>query len=1318
MVLSRKITAQIREVLEKHPEGISITDLVGFVDINRNTAGRYLESMLVSGQVEMRRFGMAKLYTLAQRLPVASVLSISSELVLQLDFGMRVLYANDPLLTFLGIPAKDLFGKNIEFTQFSIAFEDVFPDLLDRFRRGLRGEEWHGELPRPVRRRFFFCRIAPTVSGEGSKGVSVLLEDITDQKRDEERLRTSEARLRNIFRVSPVGIGLVADRIFVEVNDRFCEMTGYSAAELAGKSARILYPSDEAFDTVGTLYYSQIRQSGAGSLETQWLKKDGTVIDILLNTIPLNPASISGGITFTALDITERKQAEQDLRQSEERLQLALSGSEMGMWELDIPSLKGSIDKRAASILGYEQNAIGTYWADWDALSHPEDVPLIHRRLADHIEGRAPLFESEHRMRHTSDRWIWVLGRGKITFRSSENSFIRISGTMQDITGRRQAEQALRESEEKYRYLVERSLQGLTILQNGRPVFANSAMLEISGYPYEEYLALSAEEMMATVHPDDRHLIATVVADRLNAKNIPAEHEFRIFRKDGTVRWVLTHGSLISYHGAPAIQIAYIDITDRKQAEQAQAESEERIRQITETLTSVFYVHDRALDRFVYVSPAYEKIWKRSCQSLYDNPYTFLEAVHPDDLPRLQEAIRRELEDAQYIDTDYRILQPDGTVRWIHSQNFPVRDAQGLVYRVAGIAEDITARRTAEDALRESEEKYRHVVEQSLQGLTIIQDGRHVYANPAMLGILGRSQEEYAATPPEALFEGIHPDDRDRVLAVARDNMAGRTMSAKVEFRFVRTDGGIRWILANGTRIMYNGKPATQVVFFDFTDRRNAEEALRESEEKFRSIVDTTVSGIGVHQDGIVRYINPAGIRILGYAGPEEILGRPFIDFVAPQYRTEVQDRVESPIRGMAPVDVEQFVRKDGTCVDVEVTGAPFQYNGRPAVLVVFSDITQRKQAEDALRESEDRYRKLVEISPNAVLLHRDGKVIYANRALARILGTDTAEGFLGKNVLDLIHQADREAIRANIAKDLTGASSPFTELQMIRADGAPVYVEGQGIGITIEGKPVVLVAINDITGRRRTEQVLRESEERYRTLAEASQDIIFLIGRDDSVEFVNSYAAGILGLPADQVTGKKRSSLFTGEPGKRQAEALRQVFETGTARHSEGAMEISGKLHWFDHYLMPITGQDGTVTSVLGVSRDISDRKETEDALRTSEERYRVLLAQMFDAEAVHRDGKIVSVNERAAQIVGAASPHDLTGRPIFDLISPDSRKDVEERIGTITADPSQPAPALREKLVRLDGTTVTVEVMAMRIIDNGLPAIRVMFREVPDRP
>jgi PAS domain S-box-containing protein len=1005
-MLSREVTAQIKAVLEQHPEGLSITDLVKSVDINRNTAGRYLERMLLSGQVEMRRFGMAKMYTLAERLPVSSVLSISSELVLQLDFSQRIIFANDTLLTFLHAPAKALFVKNIEFTPFPVVFEEVFPELLDRFRRGLRGEEWHGELSRPVRDTFFFCRVTPTVSNEGTKSVSVFLEDISNQKRDEERIRKSEARLRSIFRASSVGIGVVADRILLEVNDRFCQMTGYPAAELVGKSVRMLYSSPEEFDRTGVLKYSQARRGGTGSIETHWVKKDGTVIDVLMSVTLLDPANISAGITFTALDITERNRAGQALRESEARLQLALSGAEMGMWELEIPSLKGSIDERAAAILGFRRNDIGTYRADWDTLSHPDDVPFIHQRLAAHLEGRAPLFESEHRMRHTSGRWIWILGRGKITSRSKEDSGIRISGTLQDITARKESEQALRESEEKYRHVVEESLQGLTILQDGRPVYANPAMLEIGGYAsLDEYLALSSDETMATVHPEDRGRIAQVMADRLAGMPIPPENEFRILRKDGEIRWVMTRGARITYSGAPAVQITYFDITERKQAERSLSESEERLRQVTETLTSVFYVHDRVSNQFVYVSPAYEKIWKRSCQSLYDNPYTYRESVHPDDQPLLLESIRQEREGSKYVDTEYRIIQPDGTVRWIHSQNFPIFDAQGKVYRVAGIAEDITGRRTAEDALR----------------------------------------------------------------------------------------------------------------------------------------------------------------------------------------------------------------------------------------------------------ESEDRYRKLVEISPNAIILHQDGKILYVNAELVRILGARDAGELTGREVLEIIHPGYLQAIRENIRRDLKGENTPVMEMQLLRTDGTPVMIEGRGVSTSIGGRPAVLVALNDITERYQAAVALKESENRYRSLAEASRDIIFVIGRDDRVDYVNSYAAAMLGMPASQLAGRERSSLFSGETGERQARGLRRVFETGKEGRSEGPMEVSGKKRWFDHYLIPITDAQGTVTSVLGVSRDITDRKIAEEAQRASEERYRFIADNSLDIITRITPENICTYVSPAITPLLGYPVAGMVDKPVLSLVHPD---------------------------------------------------------------
>jgi len=147
-----------------------------------------------------------------------------------------------------------------------------------------------------------------------------VLEDITEQKQAEEALRKSETSLASIFRAAPVGIGLVADRVLIRVNDRICEMTGYSQDELVGKNSRILYPTDEEYDYVGTVKYAMIRDRGTGTVETRWMRKDGIIRDILLSSTPLDPSVVSAGVMFTALDITDRKTAETRLRAAYQQL--------------------------------------------------------------------------------------------------------------------------------------------------------------------------------------------------------------------------------------------------------------------------------------------------------------------------------------------------------------------------------------------------------------------------------------------------------------------------------------------------------------------------------------------------------------------------------------------------------------------------------------------------------------------------------------------------------------------------------------------------------------------------------------------------------------------------------------------------------------------------------------------------------------------------------------------------------------------------------------------------------------------------------------
>lgn len=206
MALSREIIAQIRDILSKNPQGLNITDIVREVKINRNTAGKYLDKMLVSGQVEMRHFGMAKIYALAHRVPLSAVLSISSEFIMQLDSSLRIVFVNGTFAHLLDTPAGELIGKNIEYSPVVTVFDDVYDQFLLRVKDGLTGIEWGGELEFEKQDIIFSCRVAPTALDNGKKGVTVILEDITGWKRGEEALRASEERFRLAMDASNDGI--------------------------------------------------------------------------------------------------------------------------------------------------------------------------------------------------------------------------------------------------------------------------------------------------------------------------------------------------------------------------------------------------------------------------------------------------------------------------------------------------------------------------------------------------------------------------------------------------------------------------------------------------------------------------------------------------------------------------------------------------------------------------------------------------------------------------------------------------------------------------------------------------------------------------------------------------------------------------------------------------------------------------------------------------------------------------------------------------------------------------------------------------------
>jgi PAS domain S-box-containing protein len=271
--------------------------------------------------------------------------------------------------------------------------------------------------------------------------VVVLTVSILRQRRAEHALRQSEATLRSIFTAAPAGIGLVVDRVLRQVNDRLCEMVGRQREELLGRNARVVYPTREDYEFVGREKYRQISETGTGTVETRFLRSDGEIIDVILSSTPLDPGDLSRGVTFTAVDITARKQAERDLAQSQASLARAQEVGHIGSWTLEIGNNELIWSDETYRIFGRELGSSPLGFKEFLDLVHPEDrdALLATRQYAE----RGEPFQIDHRIL-VGGREKWVREIAEVEC-DDDGRPIRRFGVVQDITDRKRAELEIRQ---------------------------------------------------------------------------------------------------------------------------------------------------------------------------------------------------------------------------------------------------------------------------------------------------------------------------------------------------------------------------------------------------------------------------------------------------------------------------------------------------------------------------------------------------------------------------------------------------------------------------------------------------------------------------------------------------------------------------------------------------------------------------------------------------------------------------------------------------------------------------------------------------------
>ncbi|MEC0247959.1 PAS domain S-box protein [Paenibacillus chitinolyticus] len=744
---------------------------------------------------------------------------------------------------------------------------------------------------------------------------------------------------------------------------------------------------------------------------------------------------------------------------------------DVGTWSYDYSSRRVPFTSEALNkITGYRPEYFATQEA-WETIIHPDDFHLYRASCANVRQGISDF--SEYRIVHACGDTRWVQVRMIPTLDETNGRILRLDGVVLDIMARKAAEEALQRSEQRYRSLFEHHSDVIVELDlHGKVLDINSAALEITGSPHNIANPLSLIELFGV----DSLKRMSVYFDQV-VQGTTQTFEMTSFHKEGRMyHWDMKMVPVYVNGAVKGVFVLCRDITSKKRTERSLHNSEATYRLIAENMTDLVAVVGRD-GKFRYASPSYKARLgldesTAAGLSLYD-------MMHPEDGKLIRHKLEGIPESACVWTARCRLIHANGSELHFDCVANPVREADGNVESIIIVSRNITEKVLIERELMESEERYRHLIELLPQPLTMIRDERFIYANPAGLELFG------AALPCDligrSIYEFMHPDyveqARGRALAMAREKYA-----PPLEYRMVRTDGSVIDVEVTG---IYDGLTHSSLhVHTDITVRKQMEQALRDSEERYRSLVELSPVSIALYKDGRVIYANPAAVQVLGAGNAEEIIGTTPQDWIQPDSLLEGEQAIRD---SGASVSIDLAItRRDGNVIDMLATAI---YDERSeAFLVFFEDITTRKQAETALQESERLSRHLVELSPIPTVLTRDHKFEYVNPAGLDLFGAGTTCSLIGRSIYDTVHPNCRDKVRNRLnAVYENKEATRIAEHKIVRLDGRIIDAEAVSIPIPYIGRDAAMTVIRDISDQKKAEkdrnyaeQIVRESKDRY----------------------------------------------------------------------------------------------------------------------------------------------------------------------------------------------------------------------------------------------
>ncbi len=1138
-----------------------------------------------------------------------------------------------------------------------------------------------------------------------------VLRDITDRKLAEQKIKESEEKYRLITENANDLISILNENMKFEfINERiYLKILGYSKDELIGKNPiNLIHPDDLEF-IVKT--FKKVFETEEERAEYRFKRKNGTYIWLDARGIIFKDVDGKRKALVISTDISERKQNEEMIKEKNKFLTNVIESLTYPFYVINAKDYKVELSNLAGSFGDLTKNSTCF------SLTHKSDKPCSNECLCPLEEvkktKKAVVTEHYHYNKNGNSKIFEVHGYPIL---DKDGNITQIIEYSLDISERKKAEEKLKESEEKYHGLYDSLKDGVLMTDMlGNILECNRAFLDMLDYSENEIKKLTYQDLT----PKKWHRIEDmIVKEKILKIGYSDEYEKEYIKKDGTVLPVNIRVWLIKNEQGKAKGMWGIvrNITERKKAEKELKESEEKYRLITENANDIIAViNDRFKFEFIN-EKTFQKITGYSKNEVIGKD--LFKFIHAEDQFIVFSEGKKYWKTGEGI-SEIRIRIKSGDYRWFETKGKKYYNTQGK-FRLLFFCRDITERRKAEQDLRESEEKFRTITEQSSMGIYIVQSNSIVYMNNVVSKINEYTIQEMMKWSPNDFLKTVHPDDLPLILQ-RMNIIQNREMNLEpFTNRIITKFGNMKWIEIYTKSIQYQGKSALLGIIIDVTEKKKAEANYQ---DLYHS---APIAYLSIGENSEIKMVNEAAERFLGYNLSEFQKMRVF-DLYAEESKTKAQHLFKKFKHGGSWKNIEMlYKKKNGEKVYGLLSVSPIIGEGGKVLesRSVIVDITEKKESERALKEERERAQKYLDIAGVIFLAtNLEGKVTLINQKGCEILGYEQNE-IIDKNWLEnFLPEIVKDEVRSIFLKAINGnlESFEYNETPILTKDGKELYIawhntilkdeNGEAIGTLSSGE--------DITKRKLAELKLIESELKYRLISENANDLISVINQRIEFEYINEEAyQKLLGISRGEIIGRSPLDLIHPDDLETAIKTFKISFKTGEGMSELRLKRKDGTYIWFEVKGKTFLDKDGEIKAIV-ISRDITDRKWAEKKILESEEKFRTISENTFTGIIILQDNKVKYANLGMEKITEYSKKAIMnwTIKNLIDNFHPAHKPFVIERLRKKSTGETTFVPNYTFKFFSKSQNVKWIEIYSKVINYQESPADLIIFIDVTER-